>query len=202
LIGRSAAPSATCDISKLWHTAETKTALQEAARARYGQANASLLVRALIADYLERPVSSSMRPLSEAESADTVRIELRLPRVVADRVNSLADGRLSPRNYYIASIIMTNVAQQQQLQGDEIETLRQSNYELSKIGTNLNQIAKAFNILVNGGTGKMPEIGKKLASLRREIKDHTRQVLTVLNSGTAIWESRKSNQPRKGRKKS
>jgi hypothetical protein len=91
---------------------------------------------------------------------------------------------------------------QPQLQGDEIETLRQSNYELSKIGTNLNQIAKAFNILVNGGTGRMPEIGKKLASLRREITAHTGKVLKALNSGTAIWEvrqGRNQTKPKKGK---
>ncbi|MDR1888002.1 MAG: plasmid mobilization relaxosome protein MobC, partial [Zoogloeaceae bacterium] len=108
---------------------------------------------------------------------------------MVEKINKLAENRLSTRNYYIASIILAHLGQPQ-LQGDEIETLRRSNYELSKVGTNLNQIAKAFNILVNGGQGKMPEIGKKLAALRREITEHTGKVLRVLNSGTSIWEAR------------
>ncbi|MDR0378373.1 MAG: MobC family plasmid mobilization relaxosome protein [Candidatus Accumulibacter sp.] len=181
-------------------SAETKKALQEVARKKYGKANASLLVRALIADHLTRN-STAARPITEDEAADTVRVELRLPRVISDQITALADARLSPRNHYLVSLIMAHV-EQPQLQGDEIETLRQSNYELSKIGTNLNQIAKAFNILVNEGSGKLPEIGKKLASLRREITTHIGKVLRVLNSGTTIWEvrqGRSKTQARKGR---
>ncbi|MDR3054705.1 MAG: MobC family plasmid mobilization relaxosome protein [Zoogloeaceae bacterium] len=68
--------------------------------------------------------------------------------------------------------------------------MRKSNYELSKIGTNLNQVAKAFHLLVKAGErGKMPEIGKKMASLWRDITEHTGKVLRVLNAGTAVWES-------------
>jgi hypothetical protein len=78
-----------------------------------------------------------------------------------------------------------------------------SSYELSKVGTNLNQIAKAFNILVNDGKGKTPEIGKKLASLRREIKEHTNRVLRVLDAGTVVWEVKqgRGQKPRKGKLK-
>jgi hypothetical protein len=45
----------------------------------------------------------------------------------------------------------------------------------------------------------MPEIGKKLAALRREITEHTGKVLRVLNSGTSIWEARqgRGQKPRK-----
>jgi hypothetical protein len=49
--------------------------------------------------------------------------------------------------------------------------LCRSNYELAKVGTNLNQVAKAFNTLVKmRGGEKPPEVGKKIASLRREAK--------------------------------
>jgi hypothetical protein len=71
------------------------------------------------------------------------------------------------------------------------------------VRTNLNQIARAFNILVNGGSEKMPEIGKKLVGLRRTITAHTGKVLKALNSGTATWEvrqGRNQNQSKKGRK--
>jgi hypothetical protein len=145
-----------------------------------------------------------MRPISEAEATDTVRVELRLPRAIFDQITALAETRLSPRNYYLNGIVIAHV-RQPQLQGDAIETLRESNYEPSKIGTNLNQITKAFNILVNDGTGKMPEIGKKLASLRREVKVHIGSVLKVLDYGTATWEVRQGRNKKpskKGREKS
>src|SRR6218665_1474480 len=56
--------------------------------------------------------------------------------------------------------------------------------KLAKVGTNLNQVAKAFNTLVKmrGGAEKFPEVGKKIASLRREITEHTGKVLRVLVS--------------------
>src|SRR6218665_695428 len=56
--------------------------------------------------------------------------------------------------------------------------------KLAKVGTNLNQVAKAFNPLLKmrGGAEKFPEVGKKIASLRREIKEHTGKVLRVLVS--------------------
>jgi hypothetical protein len=49
----------------------------------------------------------------------------------------------------------------------------------------------------------MPEIGKKLASLRREIKEHTNRVLRALDAGTVIWEVKqgRGQKPRKGKLK-
>ncbi|MDR1850379.1 MAG: MobC family plasmid mobilization relaxosome protein [Zoogloeaceae bacterium] len=121
-----------------------------------------------------------------------------MPRTALEKITVQADNCLTPRNHYLAGLILAHIGQAQ-LRGDEIETLRRSNYELSKIGNNLNQIAKAFNILVNGERGKMPEIGKKLASLRREIVEHTGHVLRVLNSGSAFWEVKqgRGQKPRK-----
>lgn len=164
-----------------------KQALTQAAQARYGKPNASLMVRALIAQHLEKQVLVTSKPLTETEAEDTVRVELRLPRVVLEKITAQAENCLTPRSHYIAGVILAHVGQAQ-LRGDEIETLRRSNYELSKIGNNLNQIAKAFNILVKGGSGKMPEIGKRLAALKREISTHTGKVLKVLNAGSAFWE--------------
>jgi hypothetical protein len=168
---------------------DTKEQLQEAARQLYGQPNASLLVRSLIASHLAKTPATAL-PLTPDQAEDTVRIELRLPRVAVEKINDLAEGRFSARNYYVTSLILAHLGQPQ-LQGDEIEVLRRSNYELAKVGTNLNQIARAFNSLVKmRGGEKMPEVGKKLASLRKEITEHTGKVLRVLNAGTTVWEQK------------
>ena len=168
---------------------ETKKQLQDAASQLYGKPNASLLVRSLIASHLSQSEAKAS-PLTAADAADTVRVELRLPRVALEKINDLAEGRFSARNYYLTSLILAHLAQPQ-LQGDEIEVLRRSNYELTKVGTNLNQVAKAFNTLVKmRGGEKLPEVGKKIASLRREITEHTGRVLRVLNAGTTVWETK------------
>ena len=168
--------------------AETRQKLRAIALERYGRANASLVVRALIADCVASSQTSLKVMTSEAAS-DTVRVELRLPRVALARFTELAEQRLSPRNYYMASILLGSLGQPQ-LFGDQIEVLRRSNYELSKIGTNLNQLARAANILVKGRVGEMPDVGKNLLSLRQEIKQHTKAVLQVLNAGAAVWENK------------
>ncbi|WP_323741017.1 plasmid mobilization relaxosome protein MobC [Caenimonas koreensis] len=168
---------------------DTREQLQEAARHLYGQANASLMVRSLIASHLAKSPATAL-PLTPDQAEDTVRVELRLPRVAVEKINDLAEGRFSARNYYITSLILAHLGQPQ-LQGDEIEVLRRSNYELAKVGTNLNQIARAFNSLVKmRGGEKMPEVGKKLASLRKEITEHVGKVLRVLNAGTTVWEQK------------
>jgi len=169
---------------------ETKQALKQAALVKFGKANASLMVRSLIAQHLEARTSQAVKPLTDSEASDTVRVELRLPRVALEKITRQAENCLTPRNHYLAGVLLAHIGQPQ-LRGDEIEILRRSNYELSKVGNNLNQIAKAFNILVNGGSGKMPEIGKKLASLKREISEHTGYVLQVLDAGSAYWEVKK-----------
>lgn len=169
-------------------TDTTKKALQNEALKRYGKANASLLVRALITDELRKNQEFN-KPKIDFESV-TVRVELRLPKVAVDELSERAERVFSDRNYYINSLIYEHLGSPQ-LQLQEIEVLRNSNYEMAKIGNNLNQIAKAFNILVQmGGGGKLPEIGKKMASLRQEIKAHTNKVLRVLEAKTVVYETK------------
>jgi hypothetical protein len=179
---------------------ETKEQLQEAALQLYGKANASLMVRSLIAEHLAKTKAKGQAAPALNLNEKKVRVELRLPHSVEAEISKRAESRLSDRNYYIISLILEHLGQGQ-LKGDEIEILRRSNYELAKVGSNLNQIAKAFNILVKmGGSGKTPEIGKKMASLRRDITEHTRKVLRVLEAKTTVWEAKgRGQKPRKSK---
>ena len=177
---------------------ETKAQLQEAALQLYGRANASLLVRALIATHLAKPgIEPSPKPLDF--SSGTVRVELRLPQATVDSIKTLAEKRFSTHSYYINALIHDHLGLPQ-LHGDEIEVLRRSNYELAKVGTNLNQIAKAFNLLVKmQGDGKPPDVTKKIESIGKEIKKHTAKVLRVLESKTALWNAKGRGQKSSGR---
>jgi len=170
-------------------SSEIKKRLQADAKRLYGKENASLLMRQLIAEHMNK-TNQPGAPLPASDTdAKMVRVELRMFPAVDAEIRKRADACLSDRNYYLNSIIMAHLGQPQ-LQGDEIGILRRSNYELAKIGTNLNQIAKKFNeIIAMRGGEKMPEVGKKIASLRREISEHTGKVLRVLTAGTAAWES-------------
>lgn len=178
---------------------EIRAQLKALALARFGKASASLMVRHLVEECLAKAPKQASPKLDL--TGEMVRVELRLPRGIVDDLETRSDNRLSARNYYICSLIYRQLGLEQ-LQGDEIECLRRSNFELSKIGTNVNQIAKAFNLLVKAGDGgRPPEIGKKMASLRAEIKLHINKVLRVLDAGTVLWERKVSERKRQVRKK-
>lgn len=168
-------------------SAETKRALQEEALRRYGKANASHLVRELIALQVDSSTRGEVS-LSMADAGDTVRVEIRLPRAALEEIDARAEARFSSRSPYLVGLVMAHLGQPQ-LQPAEIEVLRSSNYELSKIGTNLNQLARAFNQLLQGVDVPIPETGKKIASLRRVIQAHISKVLRVLEAGTVVHET-------------
>jgi len=166
---------------------ETKKQLQDSAKKLYGKANASLLVRELISKHLRNENNCNLN-LESQDFEDINRIELRLPEKALIEFEKIAESHLSTKHHYMSSILLAHLGNPQ-LQIDEIEVLRRSNYEIAKIGTNLNQIAKAFNTLViMGGDEKLPELGKKLAALNKEIKAHTKLVLNVLNNGTRMLD--------------
>lgn len=173
-------------------SSETKEQLQKVALKRYRKSNASLLVRSLIAEHLKKTaINTGGKKIAHSNPLEkSKRLELRLPLSVYEQLTQKAEARLSDRNDYIKSLIYEDI-DQPQLLIDEIEVLRRSNYEMAKIGTNLNQIAKAFNVLVQmGGNQKLPEIGKKMASLKREISEHTNKVLRVLKMRTVLLDNK------------
>jgi len=164
---------------------QTKEALRAEALRRFGKPNVSMLLRQLVDECVKGARPPDRAACIDMDS-DMERVEVRLPAAAVRELEARAEARFSSRNYYLASLVYTDLGKPQ-LQVDEVETLRRSNYELAKIGTNLNQIAKAFNLLVRaGGGGKLPEIGKKIASLRGDIKSHTNKVLRVLESRTVV----------------
>jgi len=107
------------------------------------------LVRQIIAAHLAKSEPTAL-PLNPEQACDTVRVELRLPHIALQKATELAEGRFLARNYCLTSIILACLGVPQ-LQGDEIEVLRCSNYELSKVGGNINQVTKAFEALVKWG---------------------------------------------------
>ena len=68
---------------------------------------------------------------------------------------------------------------QKRLLGNEIEILKKSNYELYKIGVNVNQIAKANN------AGDMMEL--PINQLYKKIQEHISIVQSLLKTSTGIY---------------
>lgn len=171
---------------------EQKAALIAKSKDLYGTANYSALIRQILADYLNSTTKNMTTATALIMSEEQHRIEFKLPASVITELEKRAENRFSTRNNFIKTLIYSELGHDQ-LHGDEVEVLRKSNYELSKIGTNINQIARAFNVLIQmKGGDKMPEIGKKIASLRKEISSHTSKVLKVLEAKTKLQDVKKN----------
>ena len=170
---------------------ETKEALKNAALKRFGKANAALMIRALIADHLKGSLFDKGEDLVEVDlSGDVGRFELSLPQSCIDELDRRAEMRLSPRNYYICNLIFSHLSVPQ-LQVDEVEVLRGSNYQMAMICTNLDYISRAFNKMVkNGSSEGIPVFSKELSKLRSTLNKHIKLVSEILDKGTLIMESK------------
>lgn len=163
---------------------DTKAQLRQLALHRYGRLNASQCVRDLISEAVRKelpdtpalPVGDGMR-----------RFQLTIPTSAFEEMERKAEARFSKPHLYIAGLIYKDMGIPQ-LHADEIEVLRNSNYQLSKIGTNINQIARVFNQFVTSyqGQEKLPPIARDMDKLGKAIREHIEKVVRVLESGSAI----------------
>jgi DNA polymerase III alpha subunit len=167
---------------------KTIESLRALSLARYGKANASQYVRSLIDEALKRQETKIPTPNLASEMK---RFQITIPLDCYSQLCQKAEERFSSPQFFVAAMIYREL-EVPQLYTDQVETLRNSNYNLAKIGTNINQIAKAFNQLVMNyqGKDKLPPIGKEMDKLKKAVADHIEKVLNVLNQGTVILETR------------
>ena len=112
-----------------------------------------------------------------------MRLELKLPPHIADYLTQGAKiGKMSANRYALA-ILAGYIDQHPILTGNEVTALYQSNYQLVKIGNNLNQIARKLNA---GETASLTS--QNIAELAAFIDQHTDKV------GELIRQYRKRTQ--------
>lgn len=107
------------------------------------------------------------------------RLQLSLPIYDYEYLEQLAKNSHSSIQYYTTVIILEYLYSEKRLLGNEIEVLKKSNYELYKIGVNVNQIAKANN------AGDMIEL--PINQLYNQIQNHIKVVQGLLKSSTDIY---------------
>ena len=112
-------------------------------------------------------------------SVDKKRLQISLPIYDYEYLEKLANNSNSSIQYYTISLILEYLYNQKRLLGDEIEVLKKSNYELYKIGVNVNQIAKANN------AGDMIEL--PINQLYNQIQKHMKVVQDLLKTSKSIY---------------
>lgn len=166
---------------------EAKAELQKIALRKFGKKNISALVRELIAAEINADKKNKVSPDLGSKMR---RVQISIPESCLQQIEQIAESRFSTPSFFITTLIYEKLGVKQ-FQVDEVETLRASNYSLTKIGNNLNQIARAFNTIVLAqGAAKLPPISRDMDKLKGAIKEHTEKVLALLNKGTVIMESR------------
>lgn len=178
---------------------ETKDQMHLISMQKYGEENFSRLIRELIANELESFFEKKQSAKVDL-SSKLKRLQITIPESCYFELHLRAEQSFETKSNYIARIIYKELGVAQ-LKNNEIEVLRESNYTLSKIGNNLNQLAKAFNSLVlNGSEGKLPQISRDIEKVRKGINIHTEKILQVIKSGSFIKENEGASKKSKGKK--
>ena len=84
----------------------------------------------------------------------------------------------SSPQHYIIRLVLNDLTDANILLGNEIEQLKKSNYELHKIGVNINQIAKAIN------AGEKDKVGDDLKLIFDLVNSHVEVVKNILAKNT------------------
>lgn len=121
-----------------------------------------------------------IKKLSQSRiSVEKKRIQFSLPIYDYNFLEQLATQSKSSIQYYIIAVLRSHLYSEKRLLGNEIEVLKKSNYELYKIGVNVNQIAKANN------AGDMVEL--PINKLYDFIKNHIKLVENILKENVGVY---------------
>ena len=89
--------------------------------------------------------SSTLNPIKEGKEGKT-RIQFSLRNSDYKSLVEVCESTDTSIYHYIIRLILSDIhLENNMLLGNQIEQLRKSNYELHKIGVNINQIAKSLN---------------------------------------------------------
>lgn len=155
-------------------TADEIQQLRKIAKERYGKASVSLLARKLLQEQLPQHKEPADK-LLKAKYDTKQRITLRIPSQQFDYLQTMAQQRHSSLNDVIRDVIQEFITGNPVLNNDEVQALYQSNYQLLRLGRNINQIARQLNSI-------MPDsfTTHQLNELLSFLQKHTDQVGQVL----------------------
>ena len=158
-------------------------ALREIALKKYGKASVSLLAKKLLQEQLNNSEQCTDSDSHLAVTARKTRMELRLPTSIRAYLNHTAITHQMTPNMIVLSILMEYYDRHPVVSNNEAQTLYQSNYQLLRIGRNLNQIARQLNIGEN-----VSITTQHIHELKAVIDAHTERVHQVLKTNRRRFE--------------
>ena len=150
---------------------EIKTAFALKAK-ELGHSEASLLLFLVETLLKANPVDVEVPAPTETKD-ESVRVWLngRMKGELRKRAGEQGMKRLSP---YVEVMLRTHLSQKPYFTERELEVLRQSNHELTAIGRNVNQIAKALNSSLDNvhllKAADVVQVGEQVKRVREEVR--------------------------------
>lgn len=114
---------------------------------------------------------------------------IRLHEDELERLDEIATKMQRSRQHTIIAILRDGIAAEPQFSLEEQKALVSSNYQLSKIGVNLNQIAHRVNAMQNGGPKSaeyrllLKKMLERTDNLSAAINTHVAKVWKLINAG-------------------
>lgn len=105
----------------------------------------STFVRGLVQREVNDVTSSKPKFRVVPDGQTRVKVTIRLPHFIVELARSRAQAKEMPLSTWIGNLVQSHVFQPPVVTSDELKVLSESNRQLRSIGTNINQIARAFN---------------------------------------------------------
>ena len=148
---------------------------------KHGQRPATLAAEVCKA-YLEQ--HQALKSVEPPETCAKRGLYIRLHEDELERLDEIAARMQRSRQHTIMAILRAASAAEPQFALEEQKALVNSNYQLSKIGVNLNQIAHRVNALQAGGLK-----GAEYLALLKKMLERTDKLTTAINSHAAlVWK--------------
>ncbi|WP_066570505.1 plasmid mobilization relaxosome protein MobC [Snodgrassella sp. CFCC 13594] len=161
------------------------SSLKEMAMQRFGKNSVSLLAKTLLLAQLDTQAGNNI-PTSVDDldtEADKYRLEVRLLSQDYQYIRTAAQQQSMSANAFVVSILRHYINGHPTLSDKEAEALYQSNYQLLRIGRNLNQIARQLNA---GESASLTT--EEIRQLRIIIEKHTDVVGNLLLANKKRFE--------------
>ncbi|AVL70636.1 hypothetical protein AAEX37_01079 [Oligella sp. MSHR50489EDL] len=140
--------------------------LQEISRQETGSQSVAALAKKQLFKALQRDDE-----ISATKSSPTTRLRVALNYEAKETLQILAKKEGMTINNYIAMLCYRHISTKPILTTNEVQAVQQSNYQLYKLGVNLNQIAKSLNM------GQPTSItSQQIQRLKDDINQHMRKV--------------------------
>lgn len=153
---------------------EDYESLKQIAFKKTGSASPTSLARYLLKQELSKQNE-------EYETLDTEvinkRIHIRISQTDFEKLSAEAIDHTMTLNQYVRLLLVTHLSKDTVLTASEVKALRESNYQIYKLGVNINQVAKALNM------GNATSLSlKELQNLSDAIDKHVAKVGQLLQA--------------------